>query len=129
MSIKATYEKLEFSVGLSTNGTIMYRSPDEKYQLADKLDALLNMEVKFCKESSAIEIDGTSIDMLGISPLRLQCHGFIARLPESALAEAIEELTELSEHYRAFERAEAMKAQYLPSPKAVTVKVNEVIKL
>jgi hypothetical protein len=124
---RAKFEKQEISVGLSVPLPIGYQDPDGKYLAADQVEP--SIKVNFRKEVFSLEINGTSVEMTGLSPSRLRCYRLVMLLPEASLLEAEGELVELAEHYKSIEQAKAAQAKSLPSSKSVVAKVDRIVKL
>jgi hypothetical protein len=104
MKVKASFIKEELSVGLSAAVPLTYRGPEQKYALADELTSA---HISYQKTQGTLELDITTADFWGEEPRRALCHVLVEQLPDSALDEAAEELSELRSHYLEIAAAES----------------------
>ena len=117
--MKVKFVKQQLEVGLSAEVPLAYSGPEQKYTLADHL-ATRATHVRF--EKSSVEFDfGTSADLVR-TPGRDRCYRLVSAMPDSALEEVEEQLTDAYSHYVALAEADA-SPRALPAPRKVAATV------
>lgn len=126
MKLKGSFEKEEIRVGLSAGLPLDYDGSEQKYAITDLIASSNPSHFTYTKDVIRWEMEITS-DSLFRSADRGYCYHLISIMPDSALEEVTQELSETLQHYISIEETNR-QPKYLPATKEVSGVVVDRLK-
>lgn len=118
LKLKGRFEKEEIRVGLSAGLPLAYDGAEEKYAIVDLIASSHPSHFTYTKDVIRWEMEITS-DSPFRSADRGYCYHLISIMPDDALEEVTQELSETLQHYISIEEINR-QPKYLPTTKEVS---------